>query len=86
MATPTSRSAANLGKEVHGVEDDAVTYDSLAACAQDAAGNELEHEPLVTNDDGVAGVVAACVTRNGVEALAEHVDNFALAFIAPLGA
>ena len=37
------------------------------------------------NDDGVAGVVAAGVARDDVEFFAEDVNDFAFAFVAPLG-
>ena len=37
------------------------------------------------NDDRVAGVVAAGVTRHDGETLREDVDDFAFAFVAPLG-
>ena len=68
------------------IEHHAVADDAFAAGAQHAAGNELEHELLAADDDGVAGVMAAGVARHGGEPLAEHVHNFALALVAPLGA
>jgi hypothetical protein len=34
----------------------------------------------------VAGVVAAQIARHDVEPLGEQIDNFTLAFVAPLGA
>ena len=36
--------------------------------------------------DGVAGVVAALIARDGREVRREHVDDLALAFVAPLRA
>ena len=77
---------ADFFKEGHWVEDDAVADDGLARRPQDAAGDELEDELLAADDDGVSGVVAAGVARHDGKALAEHVDNLAFAFIAPLGA
>ena len=37
-------------------------------------------------NDRMSGVVPARVARHGAEALAQHVHNFALALVAPLGA
>lgn len=46
----------------------------------------MQNEALVADDDGVAGIRAALITRDAIRALAEAINNFALAFIAPLGA
>ena len=76
----------HFAEEGDGIEHHAVADDAFAARAQHAAGNELQHEFLPANDDGVAGVVAARVTRHGAEPLAQHVHNLAFALVAPLGA
>ncbi|CAB4971131.1 unannotated protein [freshwater metagenome] len=44
----------------------------------------MEGELLVADDDGVAGVVAALVANDVVNATAEKIGRLALAFIAPL--
>ncbi len=67
------------------VKHDAVADDALAAGAEDAAGDKLQDELAAVDDDGVAGVVAAGVTGDDGEALGEDVDDFAFAFVAPLG-
>jgi hypothetical protein len=77
--------AVNLVQEINGIEDDAVADDAYAIGANDAAGNELQDELVLANDDGVPGVMAAGVTRHGGEPLAKHVDNLSLTLIAPLG-
>ena len=41
---------------------------------------------LAADDDGVPGVVAALGAHDDVRLLGEHVDDFAFAFVAPLGA
>ena len=41
---------------------------------------------LAIDDDGVAGVVAAGVADDDLRLLGEHVNDFAFAFVAPLGA
>ena len=68
------------------VQHHAVADDALAARPQHAAGNQLQHELLLADDDRVAGVVPARITRHGAEPLAQHVHNLALALVAPLGA
>ena len=45
----------------------------------------MECELLVADDDGMAGVVAALVAHDVVDATAEKVGGLALALIAPLG-
>ncbi len=72
-------------EEGDGIEDDAVADDAFAAGAENAAGDELEDKFLAADDDGVSGVVAACVTRDGVETLTEHINDLPFAFVAPLG-
>ena len=41
---------------------------------------------LAADDQRMAGIVAALKARDHVRALAQPVDNLALAFVAPLGA
>ncbi len=78
--------AADLAEECNGIEDDAVADDALAARPQHAAGNELQHELVLADDDRVPGVMAAGVARHGGKPLAEHVYDLSLALVAPLGA
>ena len=75
-----------LVEEGHGIEHDAVPDHALAAGAEYAAGDQLQHELLAVDDDGVPGVVPAGVAGDEVELLGENVDDLALAFVAPLGA
>ena len=89
LAVDIDAEVAQLGdflEEGDGIEDHAVADDAFASRAEHAAGNELQYEFLPADDDGVSGVVAAGIARHGGEALAEHVDNLALALVAPLGA
>ncbi len=85
-STPKPREFGHFLEEGDRVENHAVADDALASLAQHAAGNELQHELLPADDDGVPGVVPARVACHGAEALAQHVHNFALALVAPLGA
>ncbi len=68
------------------VEHHAVTDDAAAAFAQHAAGNQLQNKLLALDGDRVSGVVPAGIASHDLEALGKHVDDFALAFVAPLGA
>ena len=41
---------------------------------------------LLADENGMAGVVTAGVTDDDIRLLGEHVNDFAFAFVAPLGA
>ena len=51
----------------------------------DARRQQMEYERLIADLNGVAGVVAALVTRDDIEVLGKQINNLAFAFIAPLG-
>ncbi len=68
------------------IDDDAVADDAGLAPAQDAGGDEVQHIFLPFEVDGVAGVVAALRANDHVRLLGQHVNDFAFAFVAPLGA
>ena len=44
----------------------------------------MQDEFLALDDDGVAGIVASGIAGHDGKVVGEHVDNLALAFIAPL--
>ena len=75
----------DFGEEGRGVEHDAIADNALAAGAQHAAGDELQHNLFAVDDDRVAGVVPAGITRDDVELFREDVDDLAFALVAPLG-
>ena len=54
--------------------------------AENAGGHEVQHILLLAHIDGVTGVIAARITNHDVRLLRQHVDDFAFAFVAPLGA
>jgi len=68
------------------IDDDSVADHGQFAGPQDAAGNQLQDKLTAADVDGVAGVVAALVSRHYVESLREQVNDLTFAFIAPLGA
>ena len=77
---------ADFVEEGDGIKHHAVADDAFASRAEHAAGNELQHELVLANDDRVPGVMPAGVARHGGKPLAEHVHDLSLALVAPLGA
>src|ERR1700675_2720533 len=63
----------------------AIADDAGALGPQNAAGYELQDELFPVDDDGVSGIVAPGVPGHDRKRLSEHVDNLALALVAPLG-
>ncbi len=74
----------DLGEQRLGIEHDAVPDRAAHAGMQDAARDLVEHELAVTDLHGVPGVRAALIAHDPVRALGDHVDEFALPFVAPL--
>ena len=77
---------ANFADQAHRVDHHAVADNTDLAPPQDARGDKMENEFLLANEDRVAGVVAALSADHHVGLAGEHVDDFAFAFVAPLGA
>ena len=75
----------HLVEQHSGVDDHAVADDGHDRRREDAAGQQVERELLVTDDHGVSGVVSALVPNDVVDATAEEVGGLSLAFVAPLG-
>ena len=53
---------------------------------QDAGRDQMQHELLAVDVHGVAGVVAALIARDRRKVRRQHVDDLALALVAPLRA
>ena len=90
-AKPGRRNVNALGsqmvhffKEHKGVEHYAIADEAHLAVMQNAGGNEVQNGFFALNLDGVPGIVAALKTDNGPALGAQHVNDFALAFVAPL--
>src|ERR1019366_687628 len=66
------------------VDDEAVSDHVHDARAADARRDETQREVLVAELHGVAGVVAALIAGDEIEGGSDEVDDFALAFVAPL--
>ncbi len=56
------------------------------AAPQNAGRNQMEHVFRAAMDDGVAGIVTALAAHHDVRLRGQHVDDLALAFVAPLRA
>ena len=75
-----------FGDQRGGIDHRAGTDDRFFRRAQNSAGNQLQDEAVPIEDDGVARVVAAGVTRGVIKGRGEVIDDLAFAFVAPLGA
>ena len=67
-------------------DDDAVAEIHAHGGPQNAGGNEAQDGLLAADDECVAGVMAALKADHALRVLGQPVDDFALAFIAPLRA
>ncbi|MEY5013755.1 MAG: hypothetical protein RIS92_113 [Verrucomicrobiota bacterium] len=69
-----------------GVEDDAVADDAHFIGAKDSGRDEVQDVFGSSDDDRVTGVIAALGANDDVGVFGEEIDDFAFAFITPLGA
>ena len=69
-----------------GVNDHAVADERELAGADDAGGQQAELVLDAVDDQRVARIVAALETNDDIGAAGQPIDDFAFAFIAPLGA
>jgi hypothetical protein len=76
----------HLLKQDGRVDDHPVADDRHDRVGEDAAGQQVQRELLVADDDRVSGVVSALVANDIVDPPAEQVRGLSLAFVAPLGA
>ncbi len=83
---PDFAQALDFADERDRIDHDAVADDADFAPPQNAGGNEVQDVFFSAVDDGVAGVVAALAADDDIGVAGEDVDDFALAFIAPLRA
>ena len=74
----------DLAVQMMRVDDHTVAHDADDIRAQDAGGQQVQHELAALVLDRVTGVVAALITCNDVILLADQVDHAALALIAPV--
>src|ERR1700687_6175180 len=79
-----SAQGSDFLQEGQRINHHAIANDAGALGPQNAAGHELQDELFPVDDDGVSGIVAAGIASHHRKSLGEHVDNLALALIAPL--
>jgi hypothetical protein len=78
--------AVDLLEEHAGVDDDAVADDRRDPRGQHAGRQDVQRVTFFVDDDGVAGVVAALVPDDILNAVTEQVRCLALTLVAPLSA
>ena len=76
----------DFGDEAERVDDHAVADDAQFIFPQDARRDQVQDVFFFADENGVPGVVAAGIADDDVRVLGEHVNDFAFAFVAPLGA
>ena len=79
------RNSFHLLDESEDIDDKTVADDVDHVRPEDAGGDEVKHIMFIADLDGVTRIVAALETDDHVDVAGEHVDEFALSFIAPLG-
>ncbi len=67
------------------IEDNAVADNAALAFMQDAGRDQVQDDFFFTDDQGMAGIVTALKTDDIIRILGVDIDNFALAFVTPLG-
>jgi len=78
--------AVDFVDETDGIDDDAVADDAHFAFAKDAGRDEMQDVFLFADEDRVSRVVTALRAHDDVGVTGEDIDDFAFAFVAPLGA
>ncbi len=76
----------DLGEECLRIEHDAVAHDAPHVRMENTGRDLVQHELPIAHHDRVAGIGAALIAHDDVGLLGQHVDELALAFVAPLGA
>src|SRR6266852_5340467 len=79
-----SAQGSDFLQEGQWINHHAIANDARALGPQNAARHELQDELFPVDDDGVSCIVATGVASHHRKGLGEHVDNLALALIAPL--
>ncbi len=82
---PARLEHVDLGEQRRQIDDDAVGDHRDHVVVEDARRHELQGVALTTDDDGVAGVVAALVPHHVSVFFRQQVDDLGFALIAPLG-
>ncbi|MBA7568584.1 hypothetical protein ES708_10315 [subsurface metagenome] len=68
----------------HGIHHHTVPQNTDSPLVEDTGRDLVQNEGFFTDLDGMSGVGAALVTGHNIDLIAQQVDNFALALVAPL--
>ena len=85
-ADAVARQLVDLHEQRLRIDDHAVADDARDAGMQDAGRNQVKDELLALHIHRVPGVVTTLIPRDRREVRRQHVDDLALAFVAPLRA
>ncbi|MCH8333547.1 signal recognition particle protein, partial [Candidatus Sumerlaeota bacterium] len=71
------------------LQDDRIDHQTVAdhalnARVEHAGGNEVQDRLFIVDDDRVAGIVPALITRHEIGLARDHIDDLPLALVAPL--
>ena len=69
-----------------GIHDHAIANHARDTGVKDARGDEAQNELGATDINSMSGIVPTLIARDDVEAWRQEIDDFPLAFVAPLGA
>ena len=78
--------AVDFLDQTHRIDHHAVADDAHLAFAEDARGHDVQDVFLAADEDRVTGVVAALGADHDVRLFGQDIDDFAFAFVTPLGA
>ena len=78
--------ALHFFDQTHRIHHDAVADNTSFFRAQNAGRHKVQNIFLSFNVDRVAGVITALRAHNDIGLLRQYINDFAFAFIAPLGA
>jgi hypothetical protein len=79
-----SNELVNFGEQSFHVEHNPIADGTANAGMEYSARNLMEHERLVGDVDGVAGVCTALVADHPVRSLGKDIDELAFTFVPPL--
>jgi hypothetical protein len=74
----------NLAEERFRVNDNRACDYTYCPGSDRAAWQKVQRKFVISHDYGMAGVGAAIVSNDNIAVLGKDIDNFTLAFVAPL--
>jgi len=77
---------ADFVHQHHRIDDHSVADDALGVRMKDARGHLVQNDLFLLHHHRMAGVGSALIPGHDIDLCAEQIDDFAFAFIAPLGA